>query len=54
MNAELKKIEGAKGTKDAAEELFAFVKKNEASDPLVTKQADNPYSASAKAGTGCC
>ena len=47
-------MESAKGTKEAAEELYNFVKKNEANDPLVTKQADNPYSASAKAGTGCC
>lgn len=43
LQAELKRIEGAKKTREASEELAKFVRANEAMDPLVHKQPENPY-----------
>ena len=54
LQAELSRVQNAKGTKEAAEELARFVKNNEGGDPLVTKTADNPYSSAPKSGGGGC
>ena len=54
LQAELKKLEIAKKTREASEELAKFVRSNEGNDPLVTKQADNPYVSSGTAKGGCC
>lgn len=56
LEAELKKIGTAKKTKEASEALAKFVKDNEATDPLVTKQVDNPYLMAPKGlnSGGCC
>lgn len=54
LQAELNRVQQARGTKEAADELAKFVKNAEGTDPLVTKTADNPYSSAAKTGGGCC
>jgi hypothetical protein len=55
LQTELKRVEGAKKTREASEAIAKFVRDNEAQDPLVYKQADNPYhSSGARATTICC
>jgi len=54
LEAELKVLETAKRTKEASELLAKFVKDNEATDPLVNKQPDNPYLSSPSSGAGGC
>ena len=55
LQTELKRLESAKRTKEASELLAKFVKENETTDPLVTKQGDNPYTTHpSRAGGGCC
>lgn len=55
LEKELKTVEGAKKTKEASELLAKFVKENEGSDPLVTKQPENPYLQSPIGSKeGCC
>ena len=54
LYTELKRIETAKRTKDACEILAKFARETEGADPLVTKQADNPYLSSPSRGAQPC
>jgi hypothetical protein len=55
LEKELKTVEAASKTKEASELLAKFVKDNEAADPLISKQADNPYNSNPSGGKeGCC
>ena len=56
LQAELTRVQGAKKTREASEALAKFVKDNEGADPLVSKQAENPYLMAPKGmnSGGCC
>lgn len=54
LQAELKRLETAKKTREASEELARFVKAQETNDALVNKQPENPYLSSGLPKNACC